>query len=252
MDAPAPSPLSVSLVGLPRARSPRVWIEWASGLRYRGVALDATAPGVRPRDLDRGGRRELTALLRRSELLLAGVDLFIPPEHFVDPRRVDRALAAVSAALGLVADLRGITTRAPTVTIELPAEADTVLDTLAEAALATGVGVADACFPLRELGVDGEAVIPALDPAAALLTGADPVEALAGAGPGAVALRLSDALAGARTPVGAGALNVGAYRVLTALGGAGRPIVTDLRGVSGWDAAARAAQAAWADAGDST
>ena len=76
-------PLSLSLAGLtPRegvAMEPRAAIEWAAGLGYRAVQLDGAAAGVRARDLDRSGRRDLAALLRRLQLGFSGLDLWIPP-----------------------------------------------------------------------------------------------------------------------------------------------------------------------------
>ena len=49
-----------------------------AGRGFTAVQLDATLAGIRPRDLSRTGRKDLTALLMRGGLRLAGLDLFIP------------------------------------------------------------------------------------------------------------------------------------------------------------------------------
>ncbi|MEZ6163399.1 MAG: hypothetical protein R3B67_03075 [Phycisphaerales bacterium] len=59
--------------------SPRVTIETIATLGHRAVALDVTVPELRPRNLSRSARRDLAALLRKAELELAGLDLWIRP-----------------------------------------------------------------------------------------------------------------------------------------------------------------------------
>jgi len=76
-----------------------------SEMGYSAVHLPISAPGLRPRDLDATARRGLRTLLRRRELQLAGMDLWIPPGDFVEPSRSDRAASAVMAAIELSADL---------------------------------------------------------------------------------------------------------------------------------------------------
>ena len=93
-------------------------LEWLGGAGVRGVQLSATQPGLRPRTLDGAARRELRARLKRLELTLSGLDLWIPPEHFTEPANVDRATAAAEAAVVLAADLG----RVP-VSMTLPADA---------------------------------------------------------------------------------------------------------------------------------
>ncbi|RMH25999.1 MAG: hypothetical protein D6693_07965 [Planctomycetota bacterium] len=244
MEHPGPPTLAVSLAGLPRSRPPRAWIEWSVRAGFRGVALDASAPGVRPRELGAGARRDLAALLKRQETRLAGLDLFIPPADFVSPSRQDRAIAALTGALELAGDLTRLGAGAACVTAELPESLDPATrSALAEAARSTGARLAEARVPLPAPEEDG-AVIPAVDPASLILTGIDPVEALAGLPVGLAALRVSDAAGGRRVELGAGALDVAAYRSLAVLGGAGH-VVADLRGLADAHAAARAALGAW-------
>ena len=52
---------------------------------WQAVQLSAAMPGTRPRDLGSSARRDLQATLRRNELLAAGMDLWIPREHYIDP-----------------------------------------------------------------------------------------------------------------------------------------------------------------------
>ncbi|MEO0511779.1 MAG: hypothetical protein AAF108_02650 [Planctomycetota bacterium] len=71
----------------------------------RLITLDATAHGFRPRALNRSARRDLAAALRRDELELAGIDCFVPSDHFHRAATRGRAADAVADALGLAEDL---------------------------------------------------------------------------------------------------------------------------------------------------
>src|SRR5688572_21716696 len=97
--------LSIAGVVEPVGEGARALIEWAAGLGYRAVQLDGTMAGLRARELDRSGRRDLAALLRRLELGYSGLDLWVPEAHFVDGAQQDRAVAAVVAGLELSAEL---------------------------------------------------------------------------------------------------------------------------------------------------
>src|ERR1043165_6678148 len=153
--------LSISLSGLARRNAPawgegaRPAIEWAASLKYRGIQLDATMPGLRPRDLDRSARRDVGTLLRRLGLSLSGLDLWIPEGDFVDPARVSRALGAMESAIELAADLRGAAeSRDPVLSVRLPAEIDaSTRSQLASAADRSGVRIADH-RPLDELPIE--------------------------------------------------------------------------------------------------
>lgn len=115
----------------------RASLDLAVAIGFRAVQLDATAAGLRPRDLDRSARRDLAATLRRAELTCAGIDLLIPPQHFTDPTHADRAAEALFAAIDLAADLGTLTESAvvsrarsalaPIVTVSLPAPDDPAL-----------------------------------------------------------------------------------------------------------------------------
>ena len=117
------TPLSIAIAGLdagpghPWSRpgggvDPRRAIEWVAGFvashGVRSIQLDVTMPEVRPRDLDRSGRRDLAALLRRCGLSISGLDLFIPPEHFSDAASEERAVGAAGHASGMLAELAGL------------------------------------------------------------------------------------------------------------------------------------------------
>ena len=72
---------------------------------FTSVQLDATLSGIRPRELNVRARKDLSALLTRNSMSLAGIDLFIPVAHFTDPQQVDRAMGAALATIELAADL---------------------------------------------------------------------------------------------------------------------------------------------------
>jgi sugar phosphate isomerase/epimerase len=246
--------LSVSLAGLESgadaawSAGPRGAIEWAAGAGFRSVALDGAAAGVRARDLDRSGRRDLAALLRRLRLGLAGIDLWIPPEHLMDPARQERALSAIVGAVELAGDLARLDAgMRPVLSVVLPEKASEVLlDSIDRAAEMGGVAVADhaltktpgAAESLRGVGVD---------PGAVLLVGADPSERVLRAGTGLRGARLSDAdLSGRIVPGGRGGrLDGRAYLgALVRVAYAG-PITLDLRGVRDQEGAAVGARAWW-------
>lgn len=180
-------------------------LEWLGGAGVRGVQLSATQPGLRPRTLDGSARRELRARLKRLELTLSGLDLWIPPEHFTEPANVDRAAAAAEAAVVLAADLG----RVP-VSMTLPADAAAsalaaqALSHLLARALHHGVTLVDFQTPPGS----HPAIAPGVDLALVLDRGGDPLAALAeasvaaGRPPGAIRLAARPA-AGARGPLGA-------------------------------------------------
>ncbi|MEM7756072.1 MAG: hypothetical protein AAF297_10600, partial [Planctomycetota bacterium] len=88
MNVPLPS---VAVSALPALPASKAAIGAVSAMGARAIQLDATRAGLRPRDLERSARRDLAATMRREELAFSGVDLWIPPHHFVDPDRADRA-----------------------------------------------------------------------------------------------------------------------------------------------------------------
>lgn len=247
------STLSLALSGLdaePFSSLPvREQIELAARRQFRAVHLDAARAGVRPRDLDRSARRDLASLLRRSDLVLGGLDLWIPPAHFADPARADRAAEAAILALGLAGELAGLVPGSqPTVGVTLPRGAGApgaILDALRGAAERAGSLLADFSLPPTE----AEAEFPGfgLDPAAALAIGEDPARLASRRGPALVAARLSDQGGVGRVTPGDGRLDLLAYRVAIETAGRCPVVALDLRGVRDHERALEAAREAWPD-----
>jgi sugar phosphate isomerase/epimerase len=246
-----PLPLAVSLAGLDRtpthawSASPRDAITWAAAAGFHAVQLDATA--LRARDLDRSARRDLAALLRRSELLFTGLDLWIPAPHFKDHAHQDRAVSAALGAIELAADLRslaGASTSA--VSLELPRDTDSlILRQLHSHAETRSVFLSDHTWPPdpRTLAADAPrtgGLALGLDPASVLLAGESPESSAARHGPRIGSARLSDVASSGRVPPGSpGArLDLQSYLVSLDVGGYSRPLILDLRGLSDQSAAA--------------
>jgi sugar phosphate isomerase/epimerase len=238
--------LSLSLAGLSRDAdanwgSARATIAWAAEAGCRAVQLDAAAPGLRARDLDRSGRRDLAAFLRRSQLTLSGLDLWIPPEHFTDPARSDRAMDAALAAIELAAEVGGLVAGAssPVVSLSLPEGlAEQARAALIARAEATGVRLADHAVRGRpaesQPPPDPDALLAiGIDPAAHLMAGLDPAAAVLRAGRGVASARLSDATTIGRIAPGSpgGRLDQLAYLVALATAGYNRALVLDVRGI---------------------
>ncbi len=253
-------PIAVAMAGVdvdatglgriaPGGERVREVIGWLAKAGARGVRVDATAAGIRPRELDRSGRRDLSALLRRSELAFAGVDFFIPPEHFGKPDMADRAVSGVLAAVDLAADLAGlaggsVVTRSASgsqasVSIVLPEKlAPDMRRSLSDHAQSRGVRLSDQAWPIGDAGDggrEGESIGIGLDPAVALSAGGDPVMLAAKLGARLVCARLSDvgagALGGGRVLPGSGRLDVAGYlATLSTIGYAGH-VVLDLQGL---------------------
>ncbi len=245
-DAPPPPRLAPTLGELgPR---PRDALDRLSAVGFRSVQLSASQAGLRPRDLDRSGRRDLLGRLRRLEMTAAGVDLWIPESHLTDPAQIDRAVAAILDAVGLAADLG----RCP-LSLMFPSDDEamppTVVEAIAERALRHGVAVADHRVPPAER----EDIGVGIDPATWLGRGQDPVEAVATHAQRLATARLSDlAGSGERLPVRGepeGRLDVFRYRHALDTSGYQGHVVVDLRGWSDpWGDLPAAAQA-WAAAG---
>lgn len=226
----------------------REQIAWATKSGVRAVQMDATAAGVRPRELDRSGRRDLAALLRRSELSCSGLDLFIPPEHFVQVDKVDRAVSAVVEALEMAAELSTLASGAVVtrmgagvlpVCLLLPTETPaSVRRTLAEHAERRGGRIADHAWPVHEDVDLSRTLAVGLDPAAILLAQGDPAQVAAQLGERIVSARLTDVARGigaTRVAPGSpsGRLDVLAYLVAIATGAKLRFATLDLHGVRG-------------------
>ena len=217
-------------------QDPRTGLELATRLGFRLVTLSAAQPGLRPRDLDRSARRGLLAELNRLELGCGSLDLFIPPEHFLNAETVDRAIEAVGAGLELATDLG-----ASAVTIRLPSEdpEQEVLEATAEL-----VRLAErSAARLLDVGLHGRALrslesgspIPigiGLDTASWLADQRDPLEGLVGLGSMVGAVRLVDLDdTGTRCPPTLeGRLDLGSLKRAMELDSAGRSVVIDARG----------------------
>jgi hypothetical protein len=237
--------LGLSLAGVevtPRQPGVRGLLEWAGDLGFESVAIDAANPETRPRLLDRSARRDLAAALRRSELSSAGVELWIPAAHLSDPARADHAAMALVAALELAAELAALTQGQPCLITTLRSEreeelspvARSVLDLLVARATSVGAEIAEAGWP----AIPSDAASPhgvALDPAAVIARGEDPVTALASLhGSGTLrAIRLNDLGRAGRVPVadGSGRLDAEAYAITAAALNVRQPFVLDLAGI---------------------
>ncbi len=211
------------------AGSPRVALDRLAALRFRHVQLSATQPGLKPRELGRSARRDLAALLRRLEISAAGLDLWIPPGHYVDPRHADRAVAAVMGAI----ELASVLGRCP-VSLRLSETGggeplDSVVKTIGQGGLHHGVEVADHSVPPAQ----GEGIGVGIDPVAWLIAGEDPVAAISAHAGRLISVRLADlSTTGARAPIGGqngGRLELDVYRQAIATSGHHRPLVVDLR-----------------------
>jgi sugar phosphate isomerase/epimerase len=230
---------SLSIAGIvePVAESggggPRGLIAWAAGLGYRAVQLDATMPGLRARELDRSGRRDLAALLRRLELGLSGLDLWIPESHFLDAAHQDRAAAAVVGALELSAELSRLADGPAVVSVLLPAKVPaTLISTLAREAERMGAVIADHGEGSRE------GIARGIDPAAVLAGGGDPASVVSKSPERPATARLSDFSGGVRVALGRGKLDLLSYGAALATKGFTGFCPVDLRSVRGQASAA--------------
>ena len=246
--------ISVSAAGfaMPAGSPPRATIDAIASLGVRGIALDATASGLRPRELSRSGRRDIASVLRRCELELSGLDLWIPPEHFADPSTSQRAIDAVMQALEMASELSllvGGRSR-PLVSLVLPAEMDsTARDSLAATAQRSGTVLGDHAI-MGEDTMYPAGIGVGIDPVYYLTDGQSPAKAITRAGEHLASARLCDTNAMGRCVLGStgGKLDTTAYA--GALIVSGQSWVTfDLRGLSDAAPAASHAIEAWREAG---
>lgn len=246
--------ISVSGAGFraPQARSVREIIDAIASMGLRGIALDATASGLRPRELGRSARRDLAASLRRRELELTGLDLWIPSEHFNDPAHAQRALDAANQALdmaGELATLVGGRSR-PVVSVLLPSDLDgESRQMLGASAQRVGAILADYTVfdtppaPMPGLGIG-------IDPVFWLNDAQSPGKAVTRAGADLASARLCDTSAMGRCVVGStgGKLDLPSYA--GALIVSGQAWVTlDVRGVPDSALAVAKGVEAWQQAG---
>lgn len=224
---------------------PRLAINSIAQAGFRHIQLNAVQPGLRPRELDQTGRRDLLAVMRRREITPSGMDFWIPTEHFLENEHVQRAVDATIAAIVLASDLGQLP-----VSMILPAneQAGEVRDAIIAAAQQCGVPIADHTAPPSELMLP-EPLGIGIDPAAWLGQGEDPATAVTGHAGRLVSARICDLNStGMRCPVGqpGGRLDVAAYAVALSVAAYQRPVVIDSRQwPQPWDGVQRTAEA-WA------
>lgn len=241
--------VAVALEGL--GLEPREAFAALRELGIAGVQWPAMRGGLRPRELDASGRRDLQSTLRRHELSMSGVDLWIPPEHFGDPSRVDRAVAAVEESIRFAAEFGRcpVSLRLPAAPGDAEASQETAFAAIGAIAERHGVAIADHAVPIAKR----EGIAIGLDPVAWLAAGHDPAAIAIEHGGAIAAARLADLdRGGLRTPVGdaiEGRLDVVRYRVGLEVAGVRRLVVIDPRQWSDPIAGVRRSAAAWTEAG---
>ncbi len=246
--------ISVSAAGYrdPKARSPREIIDAIGELAVRGIALDATAPGMRPRELGRSARRDLAASLRRHELELTGLDLWIPPEHFAHPVHAQRALEATTRALEMASELASLVGSRSRAVVSVVMAEETEQDMLrALGAAAQRVGATLADHRLRDdMGVLPAGVGVGVDPVFSLMDGGSPGMSVTAAGARLASARLSDANAMGRCAVGAngGKLDLRGYAGALIVSGLAW-VTLDVRDLPDGARAAELGARAWREAG---
>ena len=178
---------------------------------YWAVQLGASGPqGLRPSTLGESARRDLASTLRRAEIQVAGLDLWIPPAHFQDASTVSRATDAVVAAIELCGDLGkcGLTVSIPEDGLD-----EALLPFLRTQADSRGVPVALAGVQPSKVA---EGFRVCVDPPSWFGWSLDPIASVAD--PSAMP-RLADLVAGTRAAPGVGGqLDVEAYRVACEIG----------------------------------
>ncbi len=230
-----PAPTAQNLLAptlAPLETEPRRAMDRLKEMGFRHVQLSAAMPGMRPRELNGSARRDLAAALRRKELIAAGIDIWVPPSHFLDSAEVDRAASAVLETIEMAGDLG----RCP-VSLTLPTggdeqekgQIDAVAKSLIRHCEHWGVELADHAIPVADrLGIG-----VGIDPAAWLGQGEDPAAIVSRNADRLISARLCDLLtSGMRGPIGdtqEGRLDVVEYRVAISIGVPDRPIVVDTR-----------------------
>ncbi len=229
------------------AGNTRMQLPWVRSLGLRGVVLDVTAPEMRPRTLDRSGRRDVASLLRHNDLSLAGLDLLIPPTHLIDPAFQDRAFAAIRDALTLASDLAALAeSTSPVVTVLAPPGlAAKDLIAIGQLTDNSSAVLALIAWPLTEELRAACTSVPklrtAFDPARVLAAGANAAKELSRSSPAPASIRLSDFDGVGRVPLGKGNLDLTQYVVAASVANAAAPIVLDVQGMTDSEASISAA-----------
>lgn len=228
--------MSLALAGLKAPTTLRAQVEWAASRGFRAVQLNAAAPDARPRDLGRSARRDIAAMLRRNELTLSGVDLWIPAAHYLEPQRADHAISSTCEAIDFAADLAQLTSGRAVLSLQLPEDRSggaLLMQTLTERCQRAGARIADHNWPPAPASDVADPIGVGLDPAAVLLAGgASPDQALAQVARRLVSARLSDIASTGRVVPGEGRLSLLEYLIAVTTVPAVTPLILDLRGLN--------------------
>jgi sugar phosphate isomerase/epimerase len=235
----------------------------------RAITLDGTAQGMRARQLDGSARRDIAAHIRRHAMNFTGIDMWIPPEHFISPALQQRAMDAINDAADLAENLAKLThpsTSArstyapPLINLVLPTVASASISKaeLSEASTddlyhAMVMGLKEISNRRRVVFADHSALAMVntqirsdtqsressdikfgIDPAAMMLAGGDVTQALSANGHAIVAARLSDATTASRILPGdpGSRLDVATFKALLAAVTDTRAVTIDLRGLA--------------------
>lgn len=241
--------MSLAFAGLPYGDRPpaealAAGLTLARASGCAAVQLDATAPGMRARELDRSARRDIAATIKRHGLGFSGLDAWIPETHFASPQHADRAIEAVAQACGLAGELARLTESRPAVVcVTLPEEPSAELvSAIVAGAMSAGVRVADFSAGLTE---PGAIIGTGFDPASEITAGADVLNCAAARSGGIIDARLTDASKFGRVPVGQGVLDVREYRAVLTTVSTVRSITIDVRGLPDPITAVRLAADEW-------
>ncbi len=177
--------------------------------------------------------------MRRSQLTLSGVDLWIPPVHYLDSARADHAMAAACDSIAFAAEMATLAGGSATLSLTLPEKPEpraAIVETLSERCLRAGARIADYTSPDAPSADPASPIGVGIDPASLMLAGAGASESeLIRLGPRVFAVRLTDRAprGGERVAPGDGRLDLLAYLIaLSTLPNASAlPLVLDLEGV---------------------
>jgi hypothetical protein len=188
-------------------------------------------------------------MLRRTELELAGIDLWIPAEHYSDAEKSERAMETLHQTIVLVTELARLAggRSRPLVSVTLPTSMPESerrsINSLGER---HGALIADHTPDGPEgMGSNIAGLVIGVDPASCMMGGVDPEQRVHKSG----AIRLTDANPSGRCVVGGtgGRLDLSGYAGACLTSGQ-RWIVTDAWGIDDADKAIRTAVTAWRDA----
>lgn len=204
------------------------------------VQLSASVPGMRPRELDRRARKDLQAQIARSGLMIAGIDLMIPRDHWLDSQFQDHAVSAMTATLQMAADLGHLTVSTALPVQDLPEDIrHHLLSAVDGYQIALAVHAEDQLDALntwqQQTSIDG--LQTALDPAGLIAMHMNPTDTLLQHTDRLRLLRLDDfdqllvGAEGGRCPLGKGELDIQSLKIAAGTVNALRSIVIELRGL---------------------